>query len=1248
MKREFLCSKVVGLLLACLFCLQTAWAAESWNYPTKETKPDGKFGGGSGTAESPYLIKTAQQLADLAWKVNDGTKYKGTYFELTNDIVLNDIEFGSDNKPTNLNSLKEWKSIGDYGAWSNDYFCGIFDGKNHTISGMVHNLNHDVFHGMFGALDGAIVRNLNIKDSYMYGNARGSSAGMFAGYMVETQFSNCHVTGSHIDVTFTDDDKSGYCNVSGFIGQGSGKGKSLTACSFDGSICLDYKQNTTCYVAGLMALGAPDLTDCKVSGNMEIYSSDNKSGYVYANGLCKEAKDIKNCRCDINIKVGTKGESHELSSLDLYSLCETAENISQTAYLGTITVENTDGWNGTLNNVGVANSVADCAFYGSVRNTIPESAKKNGHLVYRPFGKEKGSISSMPHNVFLDELHHTFNSPSTDQLSMTTFFIDDPSTFYVTSIENLLEYKVCETFNVGPSNTWGKIKDDNLFGGKLNGCPLPVACGGNLDGNFKGEGTEESPYLIGSEAELRQLAQGVSDGSILSKGKYYALTTNLDMTNSEPIISIGSSTEHPFYGSFDGQGHIITGLKINGSGLFGIMQKSTLKRLGVVGAEVIVPNSPGEIYVEGGVLVGHLFNSKVKSCYVGGDITYTPTGEALALKDFAIASICGRLSVGDNEITNCYFKGRYIINHAYNKAAVQASGIATYPGGVTSNCYASFSVVDSLGINHSIYGIGYGKSIKEDCYYVCDQVTSREYGTQCDDDSQIFAHLSTSEDSPWLMGAYRPVLKDMRNYVVTAPDGTDTKTYYDAIPLMDSKHLSNKIYHYAAVEGDENDKLLWALPNLAIYNSADKSDYILNCTLQPKKPLGYTPKTGRVPEAVKVNMHYPLKTYAQFPYSALCLPGTVQLGDLPEGSKLYIGGKVFNPEEGYPYMNVVETDSVPGGVPFVLYVPTEEETLHVDVVMRSRMALQPLKQITIDGETHEFDLKGTFVGEKDVDNANTLVESFMGKISISQPSYGPTDIPPFNSYLVNSKSLVYLRDYLMLDETSNEISKLLEENAGKERKVYFYRSLNDSEWHTICLPFNLSADEVAKVFGENTKLEELSSAEPTIDGGCALKYVKATDGIKAGRNYLIFNSKDFYHCMLYNRIINTELHDEEKLVNIDGTLVSVKVCGTFSRLMLGNADEEQFYVDKGRTCRVPHGASILQDGFRSYFTASKPITELNLVHSDGTVTVVSQIKGDNQGCDAQHIYDLNGIEHQAGQLPHGVYVKGGHKYVHYK
>ena len=43
---------------------------KNWSYPTK--KPANPFDGGDGTESNPYRIRTAQQLMNFAWMVNDG------------------------------------------------------------------------------------------------------------------------------------------------------------------------------------------------------------------------------------------------------------------------------------------------------------------------------------------------------------------------------------------------------------------------------------------------------------------------------------------------------------------------------------------------------------------------------------------------------------------------------------------------------------------------------------------------------------------------------------------------------------------------------------------------------------------------------------------------------------------------------------------------------------------------------------------------------------------------------------------------------------------------------------------------------------------------------------------------------------------------------------------------------------------------------------------------------------------------
>ena len=76
------------------------------------------FGSGTGTSSDPYIITSAQELAYLAYSVNNGTNYSGKYFKQINNIDL---------------SAYTWVAIGDF---STNPFCGSYDGGNYLIEGM--------------------------------------------------------------------------------------------------------------------------------------------------------------------------------------------------------------------------------------------------------------------------------------------------------------------------------------------------------------------------------------------------------------------------------------------------------------------------------------------------------------------------------------------------------------------------------------------------------------------------------------------------------------------------------------------------------------------------------------------------------------------------------------------------------------------------------------------------------------------------------------------------------------------------------------------------------------------------------------------------------------------------------------------------------------------------------------------------------------------------------------------------------
>lgn len=114
------------------------------------------FEGGEGTVESPYLIKTPEQLAKLAKDVYDGTTYSDKYFKMVADVDLN----GHD-----------WFPIG-YKIESGTSFAGKFDGDGHKIMNIKipYEENYKGI-GLFGNTEaGFELRNLTIESGDIAGD----------------------------------------------------------------------------------------------------------------------------------------------------------------------------------------------------------------------------------------------------------------------------------------------------------------------------------------------------------------------------------------------------------------------------------------------------------------------------------------------------------------------------------------------------------------------------------------------------------------------------------------------------------------------------------------------------------------------------------------------------------------------------------------------------------------------------------------------------------------------------------------------------------------------------------------------------------------------------------------------------------------------------------------------------------------------------------------------------------------------
>ena len=135
-----------------------------------------QFAGGTGTAEDPYEIATAEQLRDFAALVNSG--HTTVSAKLTADIDLSTI-CGAD-----VEGGTSWTPIG---SGSNSY-TGTFDGDGHSVSGLYIYTPNGANVGLFGYVgQSGSVKNLRVD-----GNVSGSEyVGGVVGRVFVGSITNC-------------------------------------------------------------------------------------------------------------------------------------------------------------------------------------------------------------------------------------------------------------------------------------------------------------------------------------------------------------------------------------------------------------------------------------------------------------------------------------------------------------------------------------------------------------------------------------------------------------------------------------------------------------------------------------------------------------------------------------------------------------------------------------------------------------------------------------------------------------------------------------------------------------------------------------------------------------------------------------------------------------------------------------------------------------------------------------------------
>jgi len=119
--------------------------------------------------------------------------------------------------------------------------------------------------------------------------------------------------------------------------------------------------------------------------------------------------------------------------------------------------------------------------------------------------------------------------------------------------------------------------------------------GASLFAELEGDGSQESPYLIGSAEDLMLFANNINSG--INTSAHYKLTSDIDLGGEEwtPVGHLAASNDfsRSFSGVFDGNGYTVSNFKITDVeeddsyiGFFGHMCAGTIKNLGIDNAVI--------------------------------------------------------------------------------------------------------------------------------------------------------------------------------------------------------------------------------------------------------------------------------------------------------------------------------------------------------------------------------------------------------------------------------------------------------------------------------------------------------------------------------------------------------------------------------------------------------------------------------------------------------------------------------------
>ncbi len=218
----------------------------------------------------------------------------------------------------------------------------------------------------------------------------------------------------------------------------------------------------------------------------------------------------------------------------------------------------------------------------------------------------------------------------------------------------------------------------------------PSVWDGSADIWTKGDGTQESPYLIENAQQFAFVAEMVNGGVTTYSGVYFKLVTDIDLNN-KAWTPIGVSETSCFSGSFDGGKHSLFNLNVTSSlnaGVFGYIVDAEINDITIYG-KITISESKGRTINIGG-LVGYCKSSSITNIISNVNITvynlryYSGNSYTVYFRETSnVGGICGLA------------ESTFFCNDV-NNGSILSKGSALTAGGIVGDCSNSTEIFNSL------------------------------------------------------------------------------------------------------------------------------------------------------------------------------------------------------------------------------------------------------------------------------------------------------------------------------------------------------------------------------------------------------------------------------------------------------------------------------------------------------------------------------------------------------------------------